>query len=224
MTAFISDNVSGIHPAILGAITQANLDAEVPYGIEQWPVKSNAAFADLFETEVLAIPCTSGTAANCLALSLMLELVVSICVHQKFISILWMKSWPLSSLRRRQTQPFNQRWFKGRCRHFSVGYEHHWRHAFSSPGALRLTQSSETGPICSIEEDKKLTEVVSNKGLKTPMDGAGLTNAVDALNCSPVELTWKDGVDFLSFGATKNGVMTAEAVVLFKPNLFKSAP
>jgi threonine aldolase len=76
----------------------------------------------------------------------------------------------------------------------------------------------ECGAVYSVDEVRALGRLAKDKGLKFHMDGARFANAVAALSCAPAELTWKAGVDVLSFGATKNGCLAAEAVVFFNPN------
>lgn len=87
------------------------------------------------------------------------------------------------------------------------------------PRCLTITQSNEAGGIYSLEELRRLTGIARDFDLKVHMDGARFANALVSLGCSPAEMTWKLGVDVLSFGATKNGAMAAEAVVFFDPAL-----
>ena len=90
------------------------------------------------------------------------------------------------------------------------------------PSAISLTQASEAGTVYNPDEIAAFAEVGRHHGLGLHMDGARFANALVGLGCSPAELTWKAGIDALSFGATKNGAMAAEAVVLFKPELAES--
>ena len=83
--------------------------------------------------------------------------------------------------------------------------------------AISITQASECGAVYSVDEVKAIGETARAKGLNLHMDGARFANAVAALSCSPAEITWKAGVDVLSFGGTKNGCLIAEAVVFFDP-------
>lgn len=224
MSAFISDNVSGIHPTILDAISKANFGSELPYGFDQWSMQLNSDFSDLFETPVLVIPCTSGTAANCLALSLMVEPINSVFVHESSHIFLDESTAPELFTGGARLSPLSGDDSKIDIASLeqamgTIGAMHS-----AQPGALSLTQSTETGSVYSIDEVTQLTKTAKDRGLRTHMDGARFANAIAALDCSPAELTWKAGIDALSFGATKNGAMAAEAVILFKPDLFKSAP
>jgi threonine aldolase len=90
------------------------------------------------------------------------------------------------------------------------------------PAALTLTQATEAGTVYTPDEIAALAEVARSYGLPVHMDGARFANALVRLGCSPAELTWKAGVDVLSFGATKNGALAAEAVVFFRPELAAS--
>ena len=87
------------------------------------------------------------------------------------------------------------------------------------PKALSVSQVSECGLVYGLDEIKALSAVCREHGLALHMDGARFANALVALGCSPAEMTWKQGVDILSFGGTKNGCLMAEAIVVFKPEL-----
>ena len=89
---------------------------------------------------------------------------------------------------------------------------------------LSLTQSTELGTVYRNHEVRALAEIAHERGLAVHMDGARFANALARLNCSPAEATWKAGVDVLSFGATKNGAMAAEAVVVFDKELAQTMP
>ena len=86
------------------------------------------------------------------------------------------------------------------------------------PAVLSLTQATEAGTVYQREEILTLTKIAKAHNLYVHMDGARFANALVSLGCSPVAMTWQVGVDVLSFGATKNGVMAAEAVLFFHPN------
>jgi len=86
-------------------------------------------------------------------------------------------------------------------------------------GALSLTNATEAGAIYTVAEVKTLCGIAKDAGMPCHVDGARFTNALVRLGCTPAELTWKAGIDVLSFGGTKNGLMGVEAVVLFNPDL-----
>jgi threonine aldolase len=86
-------------------------------------------------------------------------------------------------------------------------------------GPLSITQVTEKGTLYTLDEIKELTETAQEFGMKTHLDGARFANAIAALGCTPAEMTWKAGVDTLSFGGTKNGALGVEACVIFDPEL-----
>jgi len=94
----------------------------------------------------------------------------------------------------------------------------------TQPAAVSMTQACESGTIYQLDEVSAISEVAHAKGLKVHMDGARFANATAALNVSPAEMTWKSGIDVLSFGGTKNGCLAAEAIVFFKPELVGNFP
>jgi threonine aldolase len=88
------------------------------------------------------------------------------------------------------------------------------------PAVLSLTQATEYGTVYDLDRLRELTAIAREYGLRVHMDGARFANALAALGCEPADVTWRLGVDVLSFGATKNGALAAEAVVVFDPALF----
>ena len=87
------------------------------------------------------------------------------------------------------------------------------------PSVVSITQATETGSIYTLDGIRELTTIAHEAGLRVHMDGARFANALIALQCTAADMTWKSGVDVLSFGATKNGAMTADAIVSFDPDL-----
>ena len=99
------------------------------------------------------------------------------------------------------------------------GVVHH-----TQPSSVSITQLCETGEAYELDEIKKISEIAHNHKLNMHMDGARFANALVSLDCSPAEMTWKSGIDVLSFGATKNGCLAAEAIIFFKPELVGNLP
>ncbi len=95
---------------------------------------------------------------------------------------------------------------------------------FGRPTVLSLTQASESGTVYSLSELQELTSTAKSRGMRCHMDGARFANALVELGCSPAEMTWKAGIDILSFGATKNGCWNAEAIVVFAPEEWPDLP
>jgi threonine aldolase len=220
---FLSDNVAGAHPAVLDALASANAGDALPYGDDALSRRLDAAFSRAFGAEVAVIPCVSGTAANALALSLVAGPVDAIAVHAE------------SHVYRDECNA--PEFFTGGARLTPIaGADGKLdlyaleaamagkgdRHA-AQPAAISLAQATESGTVYSVAETRALGDFARRHGLKLHMDGARIANAVAALGVSPAEATWKAGIDVLSFGATKNGGVAAEAVVLFDPRLAEAA-
>ena len=94
----------------------------------------------------------------------------------------------------------------------------------AQPATVSITQSCEVGGLYQLDEISAIANTAHEHGLSVHMDGARFANGLASLGASPAEMTWKSGVDVLSFGGTKNGCLAAEAVVFFKPELVKSFP
>lgn len=222
MTAFTSDNVSGIHPAIFAALSDENSGYRMPYGNDETSARLDAAFSDLFEREVAVIPCTSGTAANAIGLSLLAGPINSVLVHERSHVYVDECNAPefYSNARLEPLKGANCKIDPSEIDRLltTLGEAHS-----PQPSAISITQSNEVGLVHTLEELSELVDHSKKGGLRVHMDGARFANAVASLNCSPAEMTWKLGVDVLSFGATKNGCMAAEAIVLFDQNLVKQA-
>jgi threonine aldolase len=92
------------------------------------------------------------------------------------------------------------------------------------PFALNVTQPTDFGTLYRVDEIRALSDVAHRHGLLVHLDGARFANAIAALDCSPADMTWRAGVDIVSFGATKNGAMNAEAVLVFDPAVASKLP
>lgn len=212
-----SDNVAGVSPEILDAIRAVAAGDMAPYGEDPVTAEVQRRFADLFEHECVVLPVSSGIAANGLGLSLLAgPLEAVICHRSAHIAGSEAGSVEFFSNGARLTPLEGP---DGRVT--ADALEQHLsrtdfaRPATMLPRALSLTQATEFGTVYSTGEIRTLTETARRYGLRTHMDGARLANAVVALDCHPGDLTWRAGVDVLSFGATKNGAMSADALVIF---------
>jgi len=222
MVNFCSDNASGAAPQILRALEAANSGAAMPYGEDDTTRRVAARLAEIFETEAAVFPVATGTAANALALSVMAppygaiychalaHIHVDECGAPEFYTG-GAKLIPLAGAHGKLDPATLKDAIK------DAGVVH-----AVQPAALSLTQASESGTVYSPAEVGALAEVARTHGLGLHMDGARFANALVSGNYSPAELTWKAGVDALSFGATKNGALGAEAVILFKPELARA--
>jgi threonine aldolase len=220
---FISDNVAGAHPDILDALAACNEGLAPSYGNDDHTRALNEAFSTLFETDVVVVPCTTGTAANALSLSLIAGPINAICAHEQ--SHVY------------QDECNAPEFFTGGARLSPIGgadgkldldalrasLSRKGDYHAAQPSAVTFSQVTERGTVYSLQEIAELSEFSHANELKLHMDGARFSNAVASLNCSPAEMTWKAGVDLLSFGATKNGCMAAEAIILFNTDLEEEA-
>jgi threonine aldolase len=221
---FASDNVVGAAPEILAALIEANQGAAMPYGGDADTQRVCSRLSEVFETEVTVFPVATGSAANALALSVLSPPFGAIYCHtDAHINIdecgapeFYTGGAKLVTLEGRHGKlPAAD--LASRLAQAGVGVVHHVQ-----PAAVSITQATEAGTVYSIAEIKAIAQVAQAHQLPLHMDGARFANALVRLGCTPAEMTWKAGVDVLSFGATKNGAIAAEAVIFFKPELVKS--
>ena len=183
MTVFLSDNVAGAHPAIMEAIAEANSGAAAPYGDDVWSATLDRAFSTLFEREVAVIPCVTGTAANALALSLLLDPTESALV--------------LAGSHVYGDECNAPEFFSGGARLVPLAGEggklrpvdllpelarRGDRHS-AQPTAVSIAQCTETGRVYRLDELAGLAAAARDNGLSVHMDGARFANAVAALGC-----------------------------------------
>ncbi len=216
---FASDNVTGAAPEIMAALEVANDGATMPYGNDDLTRRVEARIADVFETDAAVFLVATGTAANALALSALTPPFGAVYCHWQ--SHVYEDECGAPEL------------FSGGAKLVPVGGDHAKldiaeleQRLFEAgnvhhpqPTCVSLTQESELGAVYGLDEVAAVSELCRRHGLKLHMDGARFANAVAALGCSPAEASRKVGVDALSFGATKNGALAAEAVVFFEPEL-----
>ncbi|PSB32005.1 threonine aldolase family protein [Chlorogloea sp. CCALA 695] len=218
---FCSDNVTGISPEILAALADVNQGAAMPYGEDEGTKRLQTKFAELFETDVTVFPVTTGTAANALALSVMVPPFGAIYCHTSaHINVdecgapeFYTGGAKLLTIPGNNGKLYDQDLTKAIALS-GIGVVHHVQ-----PTAISITQATEAGTVYSKSEVRQIAEVARTFNLSLHMDGARFANAVAHLGCSPADITWRCGVDVLCFGATKNGAMAAEAVIFFNPDL-----
>jgi threonine aldolase len=216
---FTSDNSWGAAPEMLEALMTANAGDASSYGDDPWTRRLAAEMSRIFERQVSVFPVISGTAANALALATVVpshgailchadaHIVTDECGAPEFFTHGAM----LATLPGRDGKlaPDVIERALGR---FARGSVHS-----SQPAAMSVTQATECGTCYRPEEIATISDVARRHGMKLHMDGARFGNAVAFLGCTPAEITWRAGVDVLSFGATKNGALAAEAVIFFDP-------
>ncbi|MDP6342656.1 MAG: beta-eliminating lyase-related protein [Alphaproteobacteria bacterium] len=218
---FSSDNAAGVAPAIMAALAAANEGYADAYGADQVTKAMESAFDDVFGTEVAVFPVATGTAANALALSALAPPWGLIhCHRQAHIeedeagAPEFYSGGAKLGLLDGEHGKFSADTLAAALAGAGFGVQHH-----PQPAAVSITQATEAGTAYTPDEVAAIAELAHQSGLGLHMDGARFANAAAHLGCSPAELTWRAGVDVLSFGATKNGAMAAEAVVFFKPEM-----
>ncbi len=214
---FASDNVYGVHPSIMQAMVEANARlTDVSYCHDDGAAQVEAALSKIFEKDVKAFFVMNGTGANSLALSTICPPYGGIVCHET------------SHI---NTDECNcPELFTSGAKLITLAGEHnklspkavetklqgfvHGEHG-PKPSALSISQATELGAVYTPADISALSAVAKSHGLKLHMDGARFANALAYLGCTPAEMTWKAGVDVLSFGGTKNGAMILECVVFF---------
>ena len=216
---FASDNVTGACPEVLEAIIKANEGDRTPYGNDEISKNLQDKFSEIFEKEVMVFPTSSGTAANALALSTMTPSFGNIYCHK--LSHINVDECGAPEFYTGGAKLVNLNGIDGKITAEELdksitgkGIVHH-----TQPSSVSITQLCETGEAYKLNEIKKISEITHKHNLNMHMDGARFANALVSLDCSPAEMTWKSGIDVLSFGATKNGCIAAEAIIFFKPEL-----
>jgi threonine aldolase len=224
MRSFASDNNASVHPLVMQAVVDANRDHAVGYGDDEWTSRAVEAIRQEFgggkAQGEFAEPFLvfNGTGANSIALQAVTRSYNSIvCASTAHIYVdecgaparmtgcqLLPIDTPDGKLTPEMIAP-----------HLHViGVEHH-----PQPAVAYISQTTELGTIYTVEEVRALADFLHSHGMMLHMDGARLANACAALGCSMREITVDAGVDVLSFGGTKNGMMMGEAVVAFRPEI-----
>jgi threonine aldolase len=222
---FRSDNVGGAAPEILEAIVAANTGTAAPYGEDEYTRRMNERFAALFEREVQVYPLSSGTGSNSVALSALANSYGAIYCHETAHINVYECGAP-EFFTGAKLVGLTGRDFKlePAALDDALALAGRGNPTRVQPFALNITQPTDLGTLYSLAEIASLCEVAHRHGLRVHMDGARFANAVAALGCTPADLTWRCGVDVLSLGATKNGAINAEAVVVFDPELAGEIP
>lgn len=221
MKAFASDNYSGIHPEILEAISNANSSHAISYGDDGLTSETNLLFEQLFGP-VKVVYTFNGTGANVIALKCAtLPFQSVICTRFAHIHVdecgapvqsIGCTLVPLETTDGKLTPEMILPVLSAK------GNVHH-----NQPKVISISQSTELGTVYSIEELRALCDFAHANELYVHLDGARISNAVAALGVSLKEATVDCGVDIMSFGGTKNGLMVGEAVLIFNEELKKHA-
>ncbi len=213
---FASDNYSGIHPEVLAAITSANGGHQVAYGEDEYTAELGRVIAGHFGETATIFPVFNGTGANVTALqSLLPRWGAVICAQSAHINVdengaperiggMKLLSVPTTDGKLTVEAINKEAW--------GWGDEHR-----AQPLAVSLTQSTELGTLYTLEELRAITEHAHSLGMRVHMDGARISNAAAALGVGLGEMTTGTGIDILSLGGTKNGIMFGEGIVTLTP-------
>jgi threonine aldolase len=216
---FGSDNGAGVAPQILDVIMSSSRVYAPAYGADDYTARAQTLLSEVFETKVAAFLVTTGTAANALALSALVNPWDAVFCHEeahihddecsapelftggaKLVGI----AGDGGKVTPEGLQDTLERFPRGLVKS-------------AQPGALSLSQATEAGTIYSVNEISELTSIAHRNGISVHMDGARFGNALISANTTPAAMTWRAGVDILTLGATKNGALACEAVVFFDP-------
>jgi threonine aldolase len=219
---FFSDNAASVCPEVMEALIQANT-VDTAYDGDALSKRLDGAFSDLFETEVAALWIATGTAANSLALASLVQPYQGIVTHE--------------DAHIQMDECGAPEFYTGGARLLLAGGagakltpdvviartagirdDVHQ----TQPAALSITNATEYGLAYTPDEVAALGQLAKARGWGFHMDGARFANAVISTGASPADLTWRAGVDVLSFGFVKNGGMSSEALVFFHPDLAKA--
>lgn len=215
---FLSDNTAPICPEVLEAIRAANHGLERAYGDDPWTARLSGVLGEFFGCPVRAYPIATGTAANALALAVLTPPYGAILAHEEAHIVRDECGAPEHATGGARLVPLAGPHGKLSAAALESALDAAPVSVHTvQPAAVSLTQATELGTSYRPEELADLCEAAHRRGLRVHVDGARFANALAFLDCSPGEITWRAGVDVLSFGATKNGALAAEAVVFFEP-------
>ena len=216
---FFSDNAAGVCPEVFEALARANA-VDTAYDGDALSKRLDGAFSDLFETQVAALWVATGTAANSLALASLVQPYQGIVTHEQ--------------AHIQEDECGAPEFYTGGAKLLLAGGEgakltpeavtarvagiRNDVHQ-TQPAALSITNATEYGLAYTPAEVAALGEVAKARNWGFHMDGARFANAVVSTGASPADLTWRAGVDVLSFGFVKNGGMSTEALIFFRPEL-----
>lgn len=220
---FASDNYVGAHPEIAKIIMESMMATELPYGNDTYSKKANRELRKTFQADCESFFIGTGTASNITALKTMLRSIdCVICADIAHINgaecgalenFIGAKIFTVKSTNGKMQLDSIKEVFH------SLNNNHH-----NKPRAISITQSTELGTVYTCKEIKEICDFAHSHNLYVHMDGSRLANAAAYLNKSLKEIVTDTGIDILSFGATKNGGLLAEAVVIFNKKLAEDFP
>ena len=216
---FFSDNAAAAHPKVLEAIVEANR-IDTAYDGDEWSNRLDGAFSDLFGTEVRAFWVTTGTAANCLALAALCPPYRAILCHRDAHIEVDEAGAPAFYTGGAKLVLLDGEGAKLTPAGITAACDRIRDDVHQvQPAAISITNATEYGLVYRADEVAAIGKLAKARGLALHMDGARLANAVASSGDSLADLTWRAGVDALSFGFVKNGGLNAEALILFRTEL-----
>ncbi|SKA12421.1 threonine aldolase family protein [Consotaella salsifontis] len=223
---FASDNFSGAHPAVNESLARYSGGMATAYGGSDLDKAIERRFNEIFEREVFVFFVGTGTAANSLALAAMNRPGGVVLCHREAHIIedecgapeFFTHGARLAAVEG-DSGRINAKSLERELERFKPDFIH-----AGQPMAISISQPTETGTIYSTDEIDAICALAHRRKLSVHMDGARFANALVATGLTPADMTWKRGVDVMSFGATKNGCWCAEAVVFFDPEKAKQFP
>jgi threonine aldolase len=223
--SFRSDNDWGAAPAVIAAIAACNAQTARPYGADEWTRRAETRLCEVFERKVGVLLVSTGTAANSISLAAMTPRWGSILCHRHahiYADECGAPEFFTGGARLVPSASTGSRLDPELLRgELAVGKGD--VHCVQ-PSTVSITQCTEDGQVYSPEEVAAISRACREAGVPLHMDGARFANALVCLGCTPADITWRAGVDMLSFGATKNGALNAEAIVAFDERLIAQLP
>jgi threonine aldolase len=216
---FASDNYSGVHPVIMQKIVEANMGHCPAYGLDPITVKAKEKFKEIFgDVEVFFV--YNGTGSNVLALEAMKGRATCVLCSES-AHIFQDEAGAPTKVTGMQLLPVPSKDGK-----FDINEAERFlsfKGSFHKPEAhiISITQATELGGVYTPDEIKNISAFAKRNNMLLHMDGTRISNAAVALGCSPKEMTADCGVDVLSYGGTKNGLMFGEAIIFFNKDLAK---
>jgi threonine aldolase len=214
---FASDNVVGASRPVLEALLAANDGSQVAYGSDAFSARGEAMLAEVFEHEVAVFLVGTGTGANALALSAITPPWGAVFCHAESHVLDDECGAPEMFTAGAKLVGIPGVGGKMAPADLVATLERFPRGLVKAvqPSALSISQVTEAGTLYSLEEIAALSGIARDLGIRVHLDGARFANAMVALGCSAADMTWRAGVDVVTFGATKNGCLACEAVVFF---------
>jgi threonine aldolase len=216
---FVSDNAAAAHPKVIEAIERSNR-LDIPYDGDEWTSRLDGAFSDLFETEVRALWVSTGTAANCLALAALCPPYGGILCHRDAhieVDEAGAPGFFTGGAKLILLDGPGAKILPDAIAAACDGIRPDVHQV--QPAAISITNATEYGLAYRAGEIAAIGELARSRGLGLHMDGARFANAAATTGESPADLSWRAGVDALSFGFVKNGGLNAEALILFRTEL-----